>query len=70
MTTVEEIVDYLEKLDETKQKEVLDWVKELSQPQGVNGESLLWLVGSISPEDITLMEEAIADFEKIDLNEW
>jgi len=70
MTILEKIVEQLEQLDETKQRQVLELVQELRQPKGVNGKSLLWLVGSVSPQDVEQMEIAMMDFEKIDPNEW
>ncbi len=69
-TLKEQILDTLEKMSEGQQQEVLNFAKKIQRPQGVPFSSLLKFVGSISPDDLKLMEEAIEDFEKVNLDEW
>ena len=69
----DEIVGRLDALSLEQLQSVLDHVRKLSSsrlPASVAGENLLKFVGSISPEDLRVMEEAIEDCERIDNSEW
>lgn len=69
----DEIVGRLDTLTLEQLQSVLKLVRKLSSsrlPASTPGENLLKFVGSISPEDLRAMEEAIEDCERIDLSEW
>ena len=68
-TTIQEIVQRLDKLTPMQQKQVLDFALELSEELSKRypGEKLLKLVGTISPEDLEIMKQAIEEgCEQID----
>ncbi len=70
---IDEIVEKVETLSESKQKQVLQFVQKLktTTPRGVRGKELLRFAGAISPDDVALMEQAIEeDCERVDPNEW
>ncbi len=69
---IERVVKQMETLPEVKQKQVLEFIEKLKGfPRGVPGKELLRFAGVISPEDIALMDKAIAeDCERADPNEW
>ncbi len=62
-TTIQEIVERLEKLTPLQQKQVLDFALDLSDELSKRypGEKLLELVGTISPEDLEIMKQAIEE---------
>ncbi len=61
MTPLEqEILDKLRQLDQTGQQQVLNFVRQLPTPRGVDGASLLKYFGRIPADDLAKMEEAIA----------
>jgi hypothetical protein len=74
MTTIaNQIIRELDQLPPELQRRVLDFAQALalSLPKGVPGKELLRFAGSIAPEDIAAMEQAIqAGCEKVDANEW
>lgn len=61
-----------EKLTPDQQAEVMGFLRALrGAPIGTPGEQLLEFAGTISPEDLKLMEEAIKEgCEQVDLNGW
>ena len=64
-----EIMKGIHLLDRQKQRSVLLFVRNLLKKK--NNKNLINLAGSISSEDIKLMEEAInKGCENIDSNEW
>ena len=68
-----EILDQLKKLALSQQREVLNFAKALesARPAGVAGRVLLPFVGTIPPDDLRIMEQAIEEgCEKVNLNEW
>lgn len=68
-----EIISQIDKLDTDQQRKVLDFARALAlaTPRGVPGSNLLALAGTISPEDLKIMSDAIEeDCEKVDLSEW
>ncbi len=65
----EEIIERLSKLDEEKQKRVLEFVRSLSKPEGIPGEALVTLARELNfgPDDLTEMARAIEEgCEQID----
>ena len=62
-TTIQEIVERLENLTPFQQKQVLDFALELTGELAKRypGEKLLKLVGTISPEDLEIMKQAIEE---------
>ena len=72
-TTIQEIVQRLENLSPGKQRQVLDFTLEFSDELSKRypGGKLLKLVGTISPEDLEIMKQAIEeDCGKIYKSEW
>ncbi len=72
-TTIQEIVTQLKTLSLEQQRQVLDFMLELSdkQPKQYPGKNLLQLVGTISKEDLEIMKQTIKDgCEQIDESEW
>lgn len=68
-----EILEQMEKLTPLQQKQVLDFALELSGELSKRypGEKLLKLVGTISPEDLEIMKQAIEEgCEQVDESEW
>ena len=60
---VQEIVERLKNLSSGQQRQVLDYVLELSgeTPKDISGKKLLKLVGAISKEDLEIMKQAIEE---------
>lgn len=55
------------------QQSVLNFIQQLrsASPQGVRGDTLLKFAGTISPDDLKLMQVTIeAECERIDHDEW
>ena len=72
-TTIQEILQRLEKLSPGKQRQVLDFTLELSgeTTKGIPLQELLEFVGMFPPEDLEEIRQAIEeDCEKIDASEW
>jgi len=70
---VEKVIETLKALPLVSQLQVLDFTRALAQsvPRGVPGARLMRFAGSIPPEDIKLMSEAIErGCEQVDTNEW
>ncbi len=70
---IDEIVNQLKVLPDESQRRVLEFTCNLavSTPQGTPGWKLLEFAGSISPEDLQAMTDAIEQgCEQIDWNEW
>jgi len=70
---LDEVVEQLRGMPLLLQKQVLIFAKTLtdSTVQGVPGSRLVRFAGTISPDDIALMREAIEqDCEQVDANEW
>ncbi len=65
-----QLIDTIHQLDINSQQKVLAFARELLTPQGVDGKTLLEFAGQISSDDLDKMEEAIADLEKINPNDW
>lgn len=64
MTVIEqEVIEKLRQLDSQGQQQVLDLVRQLATPRGVDGKSLLKYFERIQADDLAKMEEAIAECE-------
>ncbi len=73
-TTIQEIVERLEKLTPGKQRQVLDFTLELSgeSPKGIPLQELLeFAAGLFPPEDLEEIKQAIEeDCGQVDESEW
>ena len=72
-TTIQEIVERLEKLTLGQQQEVLDFTMELSGelPEGTSIKEFLKFAGTIPLEDLEEMKQAIEeDCEQVHASEW
>lgn len=60
---IQEIVKRLNSLSPRQQRQVLDFILEMSgeTPKGISGKELLRLVGAISKEDLEIMKQAIEE---------
>jgi hypothetical protein len=68
-----QLMGILTSLTDEQRQRVLEYVKSLQVPRsgGFAGRKLVQFAGSISAQDLDLMEQAIrADCERIDPNEW
>ena len=68
-----ELLEQIEKLTPPQQKQVLDFALGLTGELAKRypGKNLLKLVGTISPEDLEIMKQAIEEgCEQIDESEW
>lgn len=73
LTTIEEIVERLDKLTPWQQKQILNSVLSfLGEPiRGTPGKELLKFVGMFPPEDLEQIKQAIEeDCGKVDKSEW
>lgn len=70
---IAQVIEQLKTLPQELQWRVLEFTRALaiSTPRGVPGEQLLKFAGTISPEDIQTMSEAIEQgCEQVDTHEW
>ncbi|MCC5635322.1 hypothetical protein LC593_05545 [Nostoc sp. CHAB 5844] len=70
---IDEVVEQLKVMPQHLQWQVLEFVRALvkTKVRGTSGQQLLRFAGSIPPNDLQLMREAIEqDCEQIDVNEW
>lgn len=70
---ISEVAERMESLPCDLQKRALQFIRNLnlSEKNGIHGESLLKYSGSIPLDDLKIMSEAIEnDCRKIDINEW
>nr|VFJ47581.1 MAG: hypothetical protein BECKFM1743C_GA0114222_100471 [Candidatus Kentron sp. FM]VFK07579.1 MAG: hypothetical protein BECKFM1743B_GA0114221_100451 [Candidatus Kentron sp. FM] len=70
---VSEAAGQMANLPYVQQEKALKFIEELSlaKGRGAPGERLLKYAGSIAPDDLKIMDEAIQnDCGKIDINEW
>ena len=73
ITIIDKVVEQLQVMQQNLKWQVLEFVRILVkvEARGTPGKSLLHFAGSISPDDLQLMREAIGqDCERIDVNEW
>lgn len=72
-TLERELHEIGERLPEPKQREVVEYARSLAKPRprGVSGKEFLALTGTIEPDDIELMKQAIEEgCERVDPDEW
>ncbi|MDJ0620643.1 MAG: hypothetical protein QNJ63_28570 [Calothrix sp. MO_192.B10] len=70
---IDEVVEQLKVMPQHLQWQVLEFARALvkAEVQVTPGKQLLRFAGSISPEDLQLMQSAIEqDCEQVDINEW
>ena len=68
-----ELLEQLDKLAPAQQQQVLSFARSLVQarPRGVPGRELLGFAGTILPDDLAAMAQAIEDgCEQINRDEW
>ena len=73
LSVIDEVVEQLKVMPQHLQYQVLEFARTLlkTEVRGIPGKQLLPFAGSISPEDLQTMREAIKqDCEQIDINEW
>ncbi len=67
------VIEQLDALPEDLQRQVLAYVETLrsEQRRGVPGQQLVEFAGTISRQDLHLMQQAIEEgCEQVDVNEW
>ena len=72
-TTIQEIIKRLKTLSLEQQKQVLNFILELSgePPKQYPGKNLLQFVGTISKEDLEIMKQTIEEgCEQVDESKW
>lgn len=70
---MDKVIEQLKTLPYGLQQRVLEFTRALalSAPRGVSGRQLLRFAGSIPPDDVQRMREAIEQgCEQVDVNEW
>ncbi len=70
---IEKVVKHLQTLPYESQRRVLEFTQALatSTPRGIPGHILLRFAGSIPPDDVRRMHQAIEEgCEQINANEW
>ena len=62
-TLERELREHLEQLPEGKQREVVEYARALAKPKsrGISGEEILAITGTIEPDDIERMKQAIEE---------
>lgn len=70
-TLKEQIIQQVDRLDDVRQRQVLDFAKRLAALPSAPGRDLLRLAGSIDLRDLDAMSKAIEDgCEKVDPSGW
>lgn len=73
ISIIDEVVEQLKVMPQHLQLQVLGFVRALAKAEvrGMPGQQLLRFAGSIPPDDLQLMHEAIEqDCERVDADEW
>jgi len=73
ISIIDEVVERLKAMPQHLQWQVLEFARTLvrTEVRGTPGQQLLRFAGSIPPDDLRLMSEAIEqDCEQVDVNEW
>ena len=73
ISVIDQVVRQLKDLPQELQWRVLEFTRALtvSTPQGVAGTQLLQFAGTIPPDDIKVMQQAILQgCKQVDANEW
>jgi hypothetical protein len=60
-TIKEQIIEQVDRLDDSRQQQVLDFARRLTTPAGTPGRKLLHFAGSIDPADLKAMSQAIQE---------
>lgn len=71
--TIQEIIELLKTLSLEEQRQVLDFTRGVlgKSPKQYPGKNLLQFVGTISKEDLKVMQQAIEEgCEQVDESEW
>ena len=58
-TIKEQIIEQVDRMDDSRQRQVLDFARRLIAPAGTPGRNLLHFAGSIDPVDLDAMSQAI-----------
>ena len=68
----DEIIKQTEQLGEEQQQRVLDFARTLSSPlpRGISGEEFIRVLGTLPPEDVEAMEQALEECGRIDPRDW
>lgn len=67
----EQIIEQVDRLDEPRRQQLLEFARRLAAPRGTLGRNLTSFVGSIDPADLDAMAKAVQEgCEKIDPNAW
>ena len=70
-TIREQIIEQVDRLDDSRQRQVLDFARRLTAPAGTPGGSLMHFAGSIDPADLEAMSQAIQQgCEQVEPNAW
>lgn len=71
-TTIrDQIIEQVDRLDETQRLRLLDFARRLTAPEGTPGRDLLRFAGAIDRADLEVMSRAIQEgCEKVDPNAW
>ncbi|WP_413165652.1 hypothetical protein ACL6C3_04320 [Capilliphycus salinus ALCB114379] len=73
ISIIDEVIEQLKAMPQHLQWRVLEFARTLVnlEVRGTPGQQLLHFAGSIPPDDLQLMREAIEqDCEQVDINEW
>ncbi len=73
ISIIDEVIEQLRSMPQHLQWQVLEFARTLvkAEVRGTPGQQLLRFAGSIPPDDLQLMREAIEqDCERVDINEW
>lgn len=73
ISIIDEVIEQLRAMPQHSQWQVLEFARTLvkAQVRGTPGQELLRFAGSIPPDDLQLMREAIKQScEQVDINEW
>jgi hypothetical protein len=73
ISIIDEVIEQLRSMPQHLQWQVLEFARTLvkAKVRGTPGQQLLRFAGSIPPDDLQVMREAIEqDCEQVDTNEW
>jgi hypothetical protein len=67
----DQIIEQVNRLDEARRQQVLEFARKLAPVSGVPGRDLMRFDGSIDAADLEAMSKTILeDCEKVDTNGW
>lgn len=73
ISIINQVIEHLTSMPQHLQWRVLEFARTLvkAEVRGTPGQQLLRFAGSIPPDDIQVIREAIEqDCERVDINEW